>query len=156
MRKFLFLVIPIYCFIISCKKNDFQNYVSPEKAILSFKVSNQLGQTIIKRTLDSSIVRLTMPYGTSLNSIKPSIIVSDGASIFPASNEAVDFSKNGRYTYTVTAKNGSNRAWTVYVEINSVPFEGLTLIPNTGEWHTKVMVYSDDLYNNYRCSNRYK
>jgi hypothetical protein len=59
----------------------------------------------------ANTVTFTVPYGTSLNSLSPTIAVSPGASISPASGTAQDFSSP--QTYTVTAQDGSTKDYTV-------------------------------------------
>jgi hypothetical protein len=79
------------------------------KDITSFSVPGQTGTAAINNT--NNTVSFTVPYGTSLTSLAPTIAVSPGASISPASGTARNFSS--AQTYTVTAANGSAKTYTV-------------------------------------------
>lgn len=136
-------------FFAACKKNDLDNQ-DFEKAILFFDVKGQLGKTEITRSVDSSLVKLVMPTGTDMTAITPSIMVSDGASIQPASGEKINFAaNNNKYTYKVTAKNGAVREWLVEISLMDNKYDSLVLIPNTGEWNPAFMVFHDTVYNNF-------
>ncbi|GAB3431265.1 DUF5005 domain-containing protein [Niabella aquatica] len=135
--------------LTSCQKDVFKNYKSPQRAILFFTVENQIGKTVISRTVDSSVVVVTVPYTTDLTAIKPVITVSDGATITPASGKTVDFSGDKTHMYTVTSQDGQKREWEVRIQVNEVPLPWLVPIPNEGKWDANVKVYSDTLYNNY-------
>ncbi|MFY0690209.1 MAG: cadherin domain-containing protein [Cyclobacteriaceae bacterium] len=69
----------------------------------------------VEGTIDTSshTVTATVPYGTSLTSLAPTITVSTGATINPESGTAQDFSST--VTYTVTAENGDKQEWLVEV-----------------------------------------
>jgi hypothetical protein len=81
---------------------------------------------------DTKTVAVTVPYDTVVTSLVPTITVSSGASIDPASGEAQDFTNP--VSYTVTAEDGSTETWTVTVtiasntakEIEGFSFESLT------------------------------
>ncbi|BDX38408.1 hypothetical protein CYCD_17630 [Tenuifilaceae bacterium CYCD] len=89
---------------------------SSKKDITSFAIANQLGTSVIDAT--AGTVTVLMPYGTTLTSLAPTITVSAGATINPASGTPQDFSS--AVTYTVTAQNTETKAWTVTVT-NQVP-----------------------------------
>jgi len=58
-------------------------------------------------------VSVTVPYATDVTALSPSIKVSAGATIAPASGAARDFTRP--QTYTVTGQDGSSKAYTVTV-----------------------------------------
>jgi len=89
---------------------------SSKKDITSFAIANQIGSSVIDAT--AGTVTVLMPYGTTLTSLTPTITVSAGATINPASGTPQDFSS--AVTYTVTAQNTETKAWTVTVT-NQVP-----------------------------------
>ncbi|MFT3903006.1 MAG: DUF5005 domain-containing protein [Niabella sp.] len=149
MRKITLRIAVSCLFLTACQKDVLKGYKSPERAILFFSIENQIGETVITRTVDSSIVRVTVPYATDLTSTKPKITVSENATITPASGEVVDFSGDNTHIYTVTSQNGQKREWTVHILVDKKPVPGLVLIPNEGKWNANVKVYSDTLYNNY-------
>jgi hypothetical protein len=149
MIRLLLPVLLTGLLIAGCKKTDLQDQPH-EKAILFFTVNGQIGKTEITRTVDTSRVRLTVPSGTNMTAIKPVITVSDGASISPASGEAVNFATtNNSYTYKVTAQDGATRNWLVEIRLMDNTYDSLVLIPNTGKWNDKVTVFEDTLYNSY-------
>jgi hypothetical protein len=62
---------------------------------------------------DAHTVTLTVPYGTTLTGLIPTIALSPGATVNPASGVAQNF--DSTITYTVTAQNGSPQPWTVTI-----------------------------------------
>lgn len=135
--------------INGCKKNDLENQ-DFEKAILFFNVEGQIGKTEITRGVDESRVKLVMPSTTDMTAIAPTIMVSDGASIEPASGQRVNFATNNNsYTYTVRSKNGATRSWEVEITVMDNTYDSLVLIPNIGEWDERLMVFHDTVYNNF-------
>ncbi|MEQ2579275.1 InlB B-repeat-containing protein [Hominiventricola aquisgranensis] len=56
-------------------------------------------------------IKITMPYGTDLTSLKPEITLQNAVSVSPASGTAVNLS--GPVTYTVTAEDGTTKTYTV-------------------------------------------
>lgn len=149
MIRLLLTALAASILFIGCHKNDLEDQPR-EKAILFYTVTGQIGKTEITRTIDTSRVRLTMPSGTNMTAIKPNISLSDGASIVPASGEVVNFAaSNNRYTYKVTAKDGSTRDWLVEITLMDNTYDSLVLIPNTGGWNDQLLVFHDTVYNKY-------
>jgi hypothetical protein len=68
----------------------------------------------IDGTIIGTSISLTLPFGTSLASLTPTI-VHTGASLSPASGVAQDFS--AAVTYTVTAADASTKSYTVTVTV---------------------------------------
>ncbi|MEN6502659.1 MAG: DUF5018 domain-containing protein, partial [Tenuifilaceae bacterium] len=83
--------------------------------ILSFNIPSQISSVIDAQGATVSVV---MPAGTNLTSLTPTITVSAGATINPASGVAQDFTNP--VTYTVTAQDASTKAWTVTVTVQQV------------------------------------
>ncbi len=83
--------------------------------ILSFNIPSQISSVIDAQGATVSVV---MPAGTNLTSLTPTITVSAGATINPASGVAKDFTNP--VTYTVTAQDASTKAWTVTVTVQQV------------------------------------
>jgi hypothetical protein len=82
------------------------------KAITSFNIISPVtAEGIINE--GAKTIAVTVPYGTALGNLITDITVSEGASIYPASGEAQDFSYD--VIYTVTAADGSTAAYTVKV-----------------------------------------
>jgi len=104
--------------------NEAVKEASHEAEILSFTIPNQISSTI--NSLDAT-VDVVMPYGTDLTNLVPTITISAGATISPASGVAQDFTNS--VVYTVTAEDGINvKNWTVSVTTESPTY--ITLV----EW----------------------
>jgi formylglycine-generating enzyme required for sulfatase activity len=82
--------------------------LNPAKDITAFSI---LG---IPGTVGANTVTITVPYGTDLSSLTPTITIT-GASVSPASGVAHDFTSP--QTYTVTAADGSTKDYTVIVSV---------------------------------------
>ncbi|MDP4094008.1 MAG: DUF5018 domain-containing protein [Bacillota bacterium] len=82
-----------------------------EKAITGFKINGVNG------TIDGTnhTVAVTVPYGTDITNLSPTITVSAKATISPTSGTAKDFTNP--VTYTVTAEDGSKQDYTVTVTV---------------------------------------
>ncbi|GAB4446368.1 MAG: hypothetical protein Fur0028_00770 [Bacteroidales bacterium] len=78
--------------------------------IVSFDITNQVSSTI---NSTNATVDILMPFGTDVTNLIPTITVSAGATISPASSVAQDFTNP--VTYTVTAQDNSTKTWTVSV-----------------------------------------
>ncbi len=89
--------------------------LSSAAEILSFLVDNQVGSTAINASL--ATIEVLMPYGTSVVSLAPTIQVSPGATVSPASGVATDFTTP--VEYTVTAEDGdTQKVWTVTITVS--------------------------------------
>lgn len=106
-----------------------------EKSILSFVIEGVEGEI----NENAKTVTLTMPEDTDVTQLVPTIEVSEGATVNPASGEAQDFTTP--VTYTVTAQNGTTANYTVTVFV-----EGGVLEP-TG----KTVLIKD--FTGVRCVN---
>ncbi|WP_420593135.1 malectin domain-containing carbohydrate-binding protein [Robiginitalea biformata] len=94
----------------TCQTNVIVNNTgSTNNNIVSFNVGGQVGNSNIDATLHT--VEFTMPFGTDLSSLAPSIAVSEFASINPASGATADFTSP--VDYTVTAQSGAQQVWQV-------------------------------------------
>ena len=100
--------------------------LSNENDILSFEINGQLSSTI---NANAATVDVVMPYGTDLSSLTPTITVSAGATIDPASGVAQDFTNP--VTYTVTAQDSSTKTWTVTVTVQDIPLTSIYSIQYT-------------------------
>jgi len=89
----------------------FYNANNTRNNILSVSITGQIGS--VKDSINR-IYSIAMPANITLTNLAPTIIVSPGATISPASGQVVDFSK-GNVTYTVTAENGSSVTWNIQV-----------------------------------------
>jgi len=87
---------------------------SSDKSITSFAIPGQVGKTTITSTSATiGAIALTMPYGTDVTRLIPTIAVSANAVVSPASGVVQDFTNP--VTYTVTAQDGSTKTYKVTV-----------------------------------------
>jgi len=70
-------------------------------------------------TIDATAhtVALTVPFGTAVTALVPTITVSDFATVSPATAVATDFT--APVVYTVTAQDGTTQTWTVTVTVTA-------------------------------------
>lgn len=118
-------------YMVTAAVHDIEN----EKSILSFTVDGVEG---VINEFNKTVV-LQMPEGTDVTQLVPTIAVSEGATVSPASGEAQDFTNP--VTYTVTAVNGTTAVYTVTVIV-----EGGEVVP-TG----KTVLIKD--FTGARCVN---
>lgn len=103
-------------FLSGCIKKKTEPTPTPKSSVKEVKVFSflALGSTVTG-TINGTTITATLPVGTDLTKLIPTITVSDKATVSPASGVAQDFSK--AVTYTVTAENGTTQAYTVTVSI---------------------------------------
>ncbi|GCC52068.1 hypothetical protein SanaruYs_23000 [Chryseotalea sanaruensis] len=96
--------------IISC---DDETPKSNQNQIINFKFSALTPEVV--GTIDEStkLIAVSVPNGTAVNALTPTIEISEGAQISPASDVAVNFSNP--VVYTVTAEDGSTQEYLVTV-----------------------------------------
>ena len=87
---------------------------SSAKDITDFTIPGQVGSSSIVGTA----IEVTVPYGTDVTSLTPTITVSAGATVSPTSGTAANFTS--QVTYTVTAEDGSTKVYTVTVTVAAV------------------------------------
>ncbi len=108
--KYIFLII-LVGFLIGCDSNDSSEpNLNSEKLITGFSipdVTSAINQS-------SRTITLTVSNRKDLSSLTPTIVVSSGASINPASNTAQDFS--GGVSYTVTAEDGTTTQYNIEIK----------------------------------------
>ncbi|MBW7571632.1 DUF5018 domain-containing protein [Caproiciproducens faecalis] len=86
-----------------------------DKAIGSFAIGSRTG----KVNEANHTVAVTVPYGTNLTALTPTITVSKNAAVSPASGVVQSFTKP--VTYTVTAEDGTKQSYVVTVTVGSKP-----------------------------------
>ncbi len=96
---------------------------NPVKAITSFSFSEGTG--IVDE--DAHTIAVTVPFGTDVTSLVPTIAISTGATVSPASGVAQDFTSP--VTYTVTAADSSIQTYVVTVSV--IDDTAPTLLPVT-------------------------
>jgi methionine-rich copper-binding protein CopC len=81
--------------------------------ITVFELVDQTGDAIIdfvNHTVDIEVF-----FGTTITSLSPTVELSPGATVDPASGNAVDFTNS--VTYTVTSEDNTDQSWTVSVTV---------------------------------------
>ena len=120
----LILVFGLLFLSQSCSKDD---DVKPgDAAIISFKIGD------VTATIDETAKTITVELlaGSDITAVVPTIIVSEGATINPASDVATDFTN--AVTYTVTDKSGTVK--NMYTAtITSAELRKLAFIGNAAE-----------------------
>lgn len=107
---------------ISCDDDASSPPPNSSNVIKSFKVEDgQLGSETID--ISKHEIRLSIASFLDLTAVTPSIVVADGASVFPRSGEGIDISSNPQYTYKVVAASGLEQEWTVYFQIVNISKE---------------------------------
>ena len=66
---------------------------------------------------DKGTVKLQVPDGTNLKKLTPTVKISEFASVYPESGQAVDFSGKDPVVYTVTSQSGVTNKYRVTVEL---------------------------------------
>ncbi|NAS32250.1 DUF5018 domain-containing protein [Flavobacteriaceae bacterium R38] len=115
-EKLLFSMLLILAFACGSGGDDAPQILSSQKVINSFIISGVNG-TINN---ESNLITGTLEEGISLTSLTPTISISPGATISPASGVSQDFTNP--VTYTVTAEDGSTVDYTVIYTGTILPF----------------------------------
>jgi hypothetical protein len=96
-----------------------EDVLSWAKNIVTFTIPSQVGNSTINTTAHT--VSVTMPYGTDITNLTPTITVSIGASIDPLSGVSQNFTNP--VTYTTTAEDLTTQEWVVTVTTEGAPEE---------------------------------
>ncbi|WP_428659290.1 DUF5018 domain-containing protein [Runella sp.] len=110
-----YLYIILCLFLFACPKDPAEPTKSSANSITSFSFE---GLTpAIRAIIDNNqqLITASLPIGTDSRRLIPSIVISEKATISPASGVAQDFSKP--ITYTVTAEDGSTKSFEVRVTV---------------------------------------
>ena len=101
--------------LAACEEDDFNDgpFVSKRKAILSFTFNEFQPPVVGVINYEDSTVTATVPFGTDMSALIPTIEISDKATISPPSGVENDFTNTT--TYIVTAENGTTQEWPVTV-----------------------------------------
>ena len=97
-----------------CSENSSEE-VPEGRSILSFQFESTVPVSVGVIDEGQGIINITVPFGTDLTSLAPTIEISEGATVSPESGVNQDFSDF--VVYTVTAGNGAKRVYTVITEI---------------------------------------
>ena len=112
--------------ILSCNNDNSTNPVqSSEKQILSFNFESIKNPVIGSIDQKAKTIVLTVPFGTNITNLIPTITVSDSATVTPSSGVAQNFTNS--VNYTVIAQDGSSITYLVTVNLNAIPTEPIEL-----------------------------
>ncbi|MEY3053093.1 MAG: hypothetical protein RLY31_2878 [Bacteroidota bacterium] len=105
-------------FMVTCAKEDGGNpRLRSDKQILYFAFQDADPLVVAQIDETAKTVTAVLPEGADITALRPTISVSDGATISPSSGEANDFT--GGTNYKVTAEDGSVDVYYVQVSIRS-------------------------------------
>jgi eukaryotic-like serine/threonine-protein kinase len=127
------LYLAIIMIAVACKKEDPAPSTpttppvatkSSAKDITKFSFAGL--SPVVDATIDATTkaITATVPAGTDVTKLVPTITLSDKATVSPATGVATDFSKE--VSYTVTAEDGSTVIWKVIVTL-AKPVDGGTV-----------------------------
>lgn len=123
MTGLLALLAMIGLTISSCDNDDGPT-LSDEAGVLSFSFDGLTPP--VAATINGTAITATLAYNVNVTALVPTITVSEGASVAPASGIAQDFT--APVTYTVTAENGREVAYTVTVTLEEPPVLAVSTI----------------------------
>ena len=108
MKRYIYLFFMLMC-IVSCEKPE--EGVMPEKSVNANIVRFRIYQNqnlFFDGTIDSeeNTVVLTIPDGIDKHTIRPEVLISEGAIVTPKSGELQDFTNP--VEYKVVSENGEN------------------------------------------------
>jgi uncharacterized lipoprotein YddW (UPF0748 family) len=107
--------ISIALALVACDNED-PIAASGERSITAFRFEAFNPVAEASRIDDQNgIIEITVPFGVPLTALAPTIEVSEGATVSPASGVAQDFSRF--VIYAVTAANGARRNYTALVNV---------------------------------------
>lgn len=116
MYSFILSLIVVAMTLVSCSDDDTVTQSSLAE-ITNFTLDfDGLEADDVAYDLGTAI-SVSVPYGTSLTGVVPAIIVSENASISPASGEAISFEDGVGKTFTVTAEDGTTKQYSVTVNV---------------------------------------
>lgn len=149
-KKFLRYVILVAVTITSvqCSDDDGtppEDPKSTEKSITSFKFAGLTPAVTATINEAGKTIAATLPAGSSVTALIPTIAVSEDASVSPTSGTAQNFTNP--VTYTVTAEDGSKQTYTVTVTVEEEEEEIVcypTEIPGSGYTIMMSLTYNTD------------
>lgn len=108
---------PVYD--LNPENNESSGALSSEKSILSYNFNSLTPQAVGEIDEENHKVNITIPYGTDLMEIVPTITVSDKAGIYPYGGQVTYLAYNTPIKYTVVAEDNSSVFY--YLTITMAP-----------------------------------
>ncbi|MBS9462852.1 hypothetical protein KIM67_10550 [Flagellimonas sp. 389] len=130
MKKIIILFLSLFV-LVSCSKDD-DNEASKKSGattITAFTFTatdNEALTEDVKAEIDENqkTINAKVPSGTNVKTLKPSITLSENATVDPKEKTAVDFSDD--VIYTVTGEDGSTAKYTVAVTVEKSDAKQIT------------------------------
>ena len=127
LTKFLIpIFITIMMIAVACKKDEPTPTTPTTPATKSTakdltKFSFAALSPVVDATIDATtkVITATVPAGTDITKLVPTITISDKSTVSPATGVAQDFSKE--VSYTVTAEDGTTQKYAVTVTKTMIP-----------------------------------
>ncbi len=115
----LLVLFGIIIVLYACNGDDDQTVLSSDKEILAFDLIDNVFSEIDSQ--ENTIV-ITVPFGTDITALAPSIAISENATVSPEGGAVRDFTNP--VTYTVTAQDGvSSTIYQISISVNSVDLD---------------------------------
>ncbi len=120
LKLFLLGLVGVLLCITACSKDDDDK--SSAKEIKSFQIISL--NPVVNGSIDekAKTISVTVPYGSDVKAMKTKIIVSDKATVNPASETVCDFTN--AYPFVVTAEDGTTATYVVTVRTSTNGGEG--------------------------------
>lgn len=115
MKKNILLLAIVALLFNACKDDNDEMLLKSARIIRSFKIPDMVEHEVINYTSDSGSVRVFVQHGTDVSAVKPTITISDQATITPGADETRDFSGDKPIAYTVKAQSGLEMPWKVTI-----------------------------------------
>jgi len=118
-NRLLFIVLACLFVLVNCEEDTVFNegpFLSKRTNILSFQFQNLDPPVEATVNQDEKLITATLPFGSDISALIPTITVSEKASVSPASGIANDFTNE--VIYTVNAENGDTQNYRVLVELS--------------------------------------
>jgi hypothetical protein len=124
MKNSCLVIFSLLLFLSCSKKQDETIGKSSDKLILSFALNNF--SPVVTGAIDQSAktISFTVPFGTDVTKLTPTITVSGQAAVSPGSGVAANFTNPVQYT--VTAEDGSKQVYTATAQIGKSPLKVIT------------------------------
>ncbi|WP_312191964.1 hypothetical protein [Sphingobacterium sp.] len=132
----------------SCKKTTYEQIKRPYNDLLSFKIASSVdGLDSLNAVIAGDSISIFWDPAQALpTTISPALAVSAGATVSPASGQAVPFSTNTQYT--VTAEDGSTKTYRVRPVFN-IPIPTITKFSTTAS----TVAWGQTLLNSFQILN---
>jgi len=102
-HQILFLAIPLLFAASSCIKDELPN---AEADILECNIPDMPANAVNEIVIENDAVKIWLKPDVKMGILTPQFVISEGATISPASGTALNFTDSTQYTYTVTSQDG--------------------------------------------------